>query len=99
MDIFEFFNTATASPAASPPPPDPPSCVPHVESHQECDRFTPTSILGHFQGLHGRRKSSVTSEPKQQPPTTFMDFVRISDRKPLTELTRREAWWPVVFGE
>jgi hypothetical protein len=35
----------------------------------------------------------------QTPPTALMDFVNLGRTKPLTELTRREAWWPVLFGE
>jgi hypothetical protein len=28
-----------------------------------------------------------------------MDFVNLGDRKPLTRLTEKEAWWPAAFGE
>ena len=35
--------------------------------------------------------------PDQQPTQTFFDFVEMGGRKPLTELTAKEAWWPVLF--
>jgi hypothetical protein len=35
----------------------------------------------------------------QQPTQVFFDAVQIGGRKPLTELTPREAWWPVMFGK
>lgn len=41
---------------------------------------------------------SVACSPIQEP-KTFMDFVNIGDRKPLTELTKREAWWPIALGK
>jgi hypothetical protein len=45
------------------------------------------------------RRTSVANGNIQQPRTTFIDFVNLCKRKPLTELTRKEAWWPVLFGE
>lgn len=36
-------------------------------------------------------------EPNQQPTQTFFDFVNMGGKKPLTQLTAREAWWPVLF--
>ncbi|BEJ14309.1 hypothetical protein CspHIS471_0400760 [Cutaneotrichosporon sp. HIS471] len=40
---------------------------------------------------------SVPSEYKDQTTQHFFDFVQMGGRKPLTELTAREAWWPVLF--
>jgi hypothetical protein len=39
------------------------------------------------------------SEPIQAPTQTFLDFVQLKGKVPLTELTAREAWWPILFGE
>jgi hypothetical protein len=46
----------------------------------------------------GRRSLGTDRDACQQPPTSFVGFVNVCERKPLTELTRREAWWPVMFG-
>ena len=35
----------------------------------------------------------------QQPTQRFFDAVHMGGRKPLTELTPREAWWPIMFGK
>lgn len=50
---------------------------------------------------HGRRHTgqSLSGGMGQAPTHTFFDFVNMNGRKPLTELTAKEAWWPVVFGE
>jgi hypothetical protein len=58
----------------------------------------PTSIVADQPPCSGRR-TSVANGNVQQPRTTFIDFVNLCKRKPLTELTRKEAWWPVLFGE
>lgn len=42
---------------------------------------------------------SVPMDQTQQPTQRFFDVVQMGGRKPLTELTKREAWWPVMFGE
>jgi len=36
-------------------------------------------------------------EPNQQPTQNFFDFVNMGGQKPLTQLTTKEAWWPVLF--
>ncbi|GFZ48389.1 hypothetical protein JCM24511_06137 [Saitozyma sp. JCM 24511] len=33
------------------------------------------------------------------PTQTFFDFVQVKSRVPLTQLTAKEAWWPIMFGE
>jgi hypothetical protein len=38
------------------------------------------------------------SEPIQAPTQTFLDFVQLKGKVPLTELSAREAWWPILFG-
>ncbi|KLT38287.1 MFS general substrate transporter [Cutaneotrichosporon oleaginosum] len=40
---------------------------------------------------------SVPLEYKDQTTQHFFDFVQMGGRKPLTQLTAREAWWPVLF--
>lgn len=40
---------------------------------------------------------SVPTEYKDQTTQHFFDFVQMGGRKPLTELSAREAWWPVLF--
>lgn len=40
---------------------------------------------------------SVPIEYKDQTTQHFFDFVQMGGRKPLTELSAREAWWPVLF--
>jgi hypothetical protein len=46
----------------------------------------------------GRRTTASILETLRSRRTVAMDFVNLCETKPLTELTRREAWWPVVFG-
>jgi len=36
-------------------------------------------------------------QPNQQPTQTFFDFVNMGGKKPLTQLSAKEAWWPVLF--
>jgi hypothetical protein len=90
MDLIEFFNTADGlveQPAFAATSPA-----------RRARRLTSISILDR---THSRRISSqaVASQVNGQvPPTTFADFVNIGDKKPLTQLTKREAWWPIVFG-
>ncbi|WWD18846.1 hypothetical protein CI109_103301 [Kwoniella shandongensis] len=43
------------------------------------------------------RSKRSASKDNQAPTNTFFDFVNMSSRKPLTELTAREAWGPVLF--
>lgn len=40
---------------------------------------------------------SVPVEYKDQTTQHFFDFVQMGGRKPLTQLSAREAWWPVLF--
>jgi len=57
-------------------------------------KFTRHATMMSFAG--SRRKSSV--DPTQEPTQTFFDFVNMNGTKPLTELSAREAWWPILFG-
>jgi hypothetical protein len=43
--------------------------------------------------------TSTTQVSTQAPSETFLDFVRIKSNVPLTQLSAKEAWWPIMFGE
>ena len=43
--------------------------------------------------------SAITGAGNQGPDTAFSDFVNLTSSKPLTELTRNEAFWPIMSGE
>lgn len=45
------------------------------------------------------KESAEPPELAQAPTQRFFDVVQMGSRKPLTELTPREAWWPVMFGK
>jgi hypothetical protein len=85
MDIMEFFATADGAT----------NRAPATEKRGGRER---RSTAGSILQSMGMRRASVVPPPQQEP-TTFMDFVHLGDRKPLTELTNKEAWWPVAFGE
>ena len=37
--------------------------------------------------------------PVQEPTQNFFDFVNMKSKTPLTQLSKKEAWWPIMFGE
>lgn len=43
--------------------------------------------------------SAVSGAGTQAPDTAFSDFVNLTSTKPLTELTRHEAFWPIMSGK
>lgn len=49
------------------------------------------------------RRLTISSHPppvpNQEATQTFFDFVNMKGRTPLTDLTAKEAWWPIMFGE
>ncbi|ORY31789.1 major facilitator superfamily domain-containing protein [Naematelia encephala] len=47
--------------------------------------------------IRRQRKDNLVSSNSQEPSQTFFDFVNMNGKKPLTELSAREAWWPVLF--
>lgn len=50
--------------------------------------------------LSGRPSRKGSAPFSTQAPTqNFFDFVNMDGRKPLTELTSKEAWWPILFGK
>jgi hypothetical protein len=50
---------------------------------------------------HGRdtAQTSTAGEQTQEPSQRFLDFVKIKSKVPLTQLSAKEAWWSVMFGE
>lgn len=49
--------------------------------------------------LNGRPSRKGSAPDSTQAPTqNFFDFVNMDGRKPLTELTSKEAWGPILFG-
>ena len=76
-------------------------CPPTGGSPQVAQYNTPVETGGTLRRLS--RKSSIFRphrdhmDPDQQPTQTFFDFVEMRGKKPLTELTAREAWWPILF--
>lgn len=88
MDLLEFFATTDGlvdSPSSS------------EEISPRCER-RPTAF-SMLKLSTARRRSAYNQEARQKPPTGFLDFVNLGKTKPLTELTRGEASWPVLFGE
>lgn len=49
--------------------------------------------------LYPYRSEKWPSKPAQQPPQNFLDFVQLKSKVPLTQLTAKEAWWPIMFGK
>jgi hypothetical protein len=47
----------------------------------------------------GSKQAKESVDISQGPTQTFFDFVNMNGLKPLTELSAREAWWPVLFGK
>lgn len=59
-------------------------------------KFTRHATMMSFSGSRVRKESV---DPTQEPTQNFFDFVNMNGTKPLTELSAREAWWPILFGE
>jgi hypothetical protein len=47
--------------------------------------------------VHSRRDTIITGT-SQAPTQSFFDFVSMKGKVPLTQLSAREAWWPILFG-
>lgn len=45
------------------------------------------------------RRNTIQAGDEQAPTQKILDFVNVQSKKPLTELSAREALWPVLFGE
>jgi hypothetical protein len=60
-------------------------------------KFTRHATILSFAGSRHHPKEVV--DPSQGPTQTFFDFVNMNGTKPLTELSGREAWWPILFGK
>lgn len=88
MDVFEFLAAGDNS-VVYPP-------LPELTQPHRSRRLSPVSVMHRWKGERVLVKDEGIC---QEPPTKFMDFVNLSKTKPLTELTQREAWWTVLFGE
>ncbi|RSH94134.1 hypothetical protein EHS25_003937 [Saitozyma podzolica] len=85
MDFFEML--ASDPPLLAPPVPQSP--VVETQSRRKwSDRLS---------AVHSRR-DTVTTETSQAPTQNFFDFVSLKAQVPLTQLSAREAWWPMMFG-
>jgi hypothetical protein len=59
-------------------------------------KFTRHATMMSFSGSKTRKESV---DPTQAPTQTFFDFVNMNGIKPLTELSAKEAWGPILFGK
>ncbi|RSH85420.1 hypothetical protein EHS25_004816 [Saitozyma podzolica] len=82
MDFLEML--------ASEPPPEAPR-VPLPPLEEEPTRWPRRSTI-----LFHRRDTAQTSTT-QEPSQNFFDFVNIKSKVPLTQLSAKEAWWPIMF--
>lgn len=105
---FDFFQFLASEPPEPAPPPGP--NIPRSPKMRE--RRLTASVIEVFQRPRAmskaesdRRPTITISEAEQAahlpalPQGHFADFVQMNSRKPLPELTAKEAWWPVMFGE
>lgn len=83
--IREFPSTSSAS-----------AGEPKVPFTNISRKFSRHATMLSFSGSKGRKESV---DPSQAPTQTFFDFVNMNGTKPLTELSAREAWWPILFGK
>jgi hypothetical protein len=49
--------------------------------------------------LYSYRSEKWPGKPAQQPPQNFLAFVQLKSTVPLTQLTAKEPWWPIMFGK
>jgi hypothetical protein len=85
MDFFEML-------ASDPPQLAPPSRQPHVVETQTRRKWSDRRSA-----VHSRRDTIITGT-SQAPTQSFFDFVSMKGKVPLTQLSAREAWWPILFG-
>ena len=100
LDFFQMLSSA----------PEPPVTMAEVgrrESAATRPRSNSANLFGHITTRETTRLSTSSQHSKaspmldmsaQAPTANFFDFVDMSGKKPLTELSAREAWWPVLFG-
>ncbi|GFZ44322.1 LOW QUALITY PROTEIN: hypothetical protein JCM24511_02044 [Saitozyma sp. JCM 24511] len=82
LDFFEMLANESTSPTPSDPLP------PRLQTSTDRTSTLRRSTIG-SNGLN----TLTTQEPTQ----TFFDFVQVKSRVPLTQLTAKEAWWPILF--
>ena len=85
-DDLEFEQMIAMGPLPAAPAPPPPSPSPRRRSS------APSWIVQRLS-----RSGQTSDDSAQEPTRNFFDFVNMGDRKPLTQLTAKEAWWPVLF--
>jgi hypothetical protein len=96
MDFFQMLSSGPAPSDPIPtyshssPPPSFPAMFPSITRHTTSFAHGGTPTSGFTETFGGA---------SQEPTQTFFDFVNMGSSKGLTELTAREAWWPVLFGE
>jgi hypothetical protein len=54
--------------------------------------------VGRRSTISESRRNTIQAGDEQAPTQKILDFVNIQSKKPLTELSAREALWPVMFG-
>lgn len=92
-DGMDFFQMLASDPASPPRPP-----TEAARSSIDGSVLPPRKTSRRMTILTFRRET-ISTEPTQAPTQTFLDFVNMGGRKPLTELSASEAWWPILFGE
>jgi len=98
MDFFEMLSSGpapTESIHSSPPQhfsPIFPSLTRNVTNNRKGSIQPRLSA-----GSKGAMGTVDMVDASQGPSQTFFDFVNMNSRKGLTELSEREAWWPILF--
>jgi hypothetical protein len=90
-DSMDFFQMLADNPP-TPPPSD--SLRSPLQMSSRCEPTPNTMECDRRQ-----TRTTVQTDMSQGPTQTFFDFVQVKSRTPLTQLTAREAWWPIVIGE
>jgi hypothetical protein len=87
MDFFEILASET-------PPEAPHAPLPPLQATQSRGKSTPRGST-----IPSHRRDALQTVPSQAPPQTFSDFVNVTGKVPLTQLSAKEAWWPIMFGK
>ena len=101
-DGMDFFQMLAADPPMTPatgsPVPLPTAVV--APRKRSLVRRATVSLARRVPGSLGTdRAPSPPPLPVQEPTQNFFDFVNMKSRTPLTQLSKKEAWWPIMFGE
>jgi hypothetical protein len=86
MDFFEMLASET-------PSEDPHSPLPPFQSTQSRGTSAPRPST-----IPSDRRDALQNVSSQMPPQAFFDFVNVKSKVPLTQLSAKEAWWPIMFG-